>query len=77
MEKPTYDELLEALADVTAQGCGDADGNLNSYALHSYADAIRLLVAAGVAEFVGENNDGRMVRARWLPVAGPQETRTR
>ena len=54
-DKPTYDDLVDALEDVLWQACGDADKDeYNSMALRSYAHGIRTLVKAGKATIVHE-----------------------
>lgn len=42
-EDPRVSELLDHLADVLGQACGQPDGRLDSMALTAYAEAIRLL----------------------------------
>jgi hypothetical protein len=50
------------LFDVVFQACGQPDGTLDSYALTSYAEAIRVLVDFGYARI--ETDTGRRVIAR-------------
>lgn len=59
------EELIDALADCVAQSCTTDDGELDSMALSTYADALRLLQKWGRVEVTSEY--GRRVIARWTP----------
>lgn len=57
-------ELIETLMDLVSQDCpANKDGLLDSCALSSYADALRVLERCGRVDIVSEA--GKMVRARW------------
>jgi len=58
------DEMLEALEDVLNQACRLPDGLVDSGALRSYADGLRLLAKHG--RFKIEIEVGRRVIGRWI-----------
>lgn len=64
MTKPTYEELVETLADLVAQQCQQPSGQLNSMASGTYAHAIRLLTSLGRVRIIHEA--GRVVVAEWV-----------
>ena len=58
------DELVDALADVIAQACGQPDSRVDSLGLTAYANAIRLLEHYGRVEI--ESIQGRRVIAQFV-----------
>ena len=59
LEKVTKEELVLALHDVIWQACGDDDGSVDSRAISTYAEAMRLLARLGLLEI--ESEYGRRV----------------
>jgi hypothetical protein len=57
------DRLSEDLTDMVAQNCAAADRSLDSFAISSNADAMRLLAELGKIEITHDR--GRRVIARW------------
>lgn len=58
-------DLLEYVESAVTQGCYGPDGLLDSMALSTWAEGIRLLAAHGRAEIIEEH--GRRVIARLIP----------
>jgi hypothetical protein len=63
-DDPRVTELLDTLADVLGQACGQPDGRLDSLALTAYAEGIRLLHR--YQRVVIEEERGRQVVARFV-----------
>jgi hypothetical protein len=63
-EDPRVTELLDTLADVLGQACGQPDGRLDSLSLTAYAEGIRLLHRYG--RLVIEEERGRRVIGRFV-----------
>ena len=59
-------ELLETLAEVIDQACGEPDGILDSQALSAYADGLRVLAQHGRVRITEEH--GRRVIAEWSTI---------
>jgi uncharacterized small protein (DUF1192 family) len=56
-------EATDIVADLTAQGCVGDDGEMDSCAISTYADALRWLAAQGRVEITVDK--GRRVVAHW------------
>ena len=63
--EPPFQEVLDALADMVNQHCLGDDGKLDSLALNTNADAMRLLARYDLIEI--EEEHGRRVIGRWKP----------
>jgi hypothetical protein len=63
-EDARVSEVLDHLADVLGQACGQPDGRLDSLSLTAYADGIRLLHR--YERLVIEEERGRRVIARFV-----------
>lgn len=61
---PQVRDVLDALADVLGQACGQPDGRLDSLSLTAYAEGLRLL--SRYERVVIEEERGRHVIARFV-----------
>lgn len=70
MTAPTYDKLLDALAEMVALHCENYNESrtLNSSCVSVHANALRVLAAAGRVDLLTDR--GRAVTARWTKKAG-------
>ncbi len=70
--KAEVEDLLDIVAESIAQSCTVEDGTLDSLALSTYAEAIRLLARRGRVTI--EHEYGRRVIARWTVVESQNES---
>lgn len=70
MNSDERNEILDALCDAIAQACEQRSGELDSYALTAYANALRLLSRYGRVVITADV--GRRVIARFVDANGPR-----